>query len=570
MTVFNRLPCPHYLLLSIALFLLLLGCKEETAIYKKLQDIDTLLLVSPAQALDTLQRIDTRPLGSKEKAYYGLLLTIAQHKNHIPFSNDSIISASREWYIKGDNNFNLARSEFYYGLVINDVSSSKEKAVLHMLEALQILDSSGIQNSRLEALICAYIGQLNDSFIEDYAEAAKYYRRAVALETNSRNLIIDYCSLLVCLVKDHNHIEADWAKYGLDSCLSDHPDIKISKVNNAKAIYYLYSRSNLDSAWIYTTLWNPPTVDYGAKMGLLSEIAEKKGQLDSAIIYEKKAFQYRRTADSLLQYIYYKRLSDLYNQKYALDSSSHYARLAYQELRENLNRLSDRKVLELEKKYDLAKKEAELVRVRRDKDIVLIGLFISVLVALLLATLYYLNRLRTQAQRRALEAERQLKQQLQERNQIEIAIANRNLTSEKQLREILLELSKTRNVTISKLTPILNKAYGEKSSVSKDLEILMSSLTGDHTAKITTILESDLAHQKPILKEVANILSGLQMRAVFILTEYGCTTAEIKEYLCTTASSVRATKSNIRQKILASNLAHLPEILDLRILLKKD
>lgn len=559
----------QFVFVIVSLFLA--GCKGGTTDrYEALKEIDTLLLENPRKAMDQLIEMPTSSFSSHEKAYYGLLWTIARHKNHIKFSDDSLIKAAKEWYEHDNKNmYNLARAVFYHGLVLLDVGTDKSQVLQNMLQAKQSIDREGIKDERLYALICAYLAQLNDTFVGDYAEAAMYYRQALDYEHNPRNRAIDYCGLLVCLVKSGQLQSARQVLIDLNVFLSDHPEVKFEKINNAKAIYYLYAVSELDSAWKYTSAWKPPQLDYGAKMGMLSEIAERKEMIDSAIFFEKKAFDYRRVQDTLFHYVYYKRLSELFEKQSEAESTALYARMAYQGLRKNLDQLSNKKILELEKQYDVAAKEQEVERIRYNKNILFIGLLVSLLISALLISVIALRQLQLKALEKVVKTEQELKDQLQKQHQTEIEAANKVLSAEKQMRKILFELSKNRNLTIDKLTPILNKAYGERASVAKDLEILIGALKGDQAMKVTDILEAEMMHQKPIIRRVSEKISGKQMQAVFILTELGCTTAEIKEYISTSAASVRATKSNLRKWIQESEFANVEEIQALRIMQEK-
>ena len=94
-----------------------------------------------------------------ENAYYNLLSTIAQHKNNVPFSSDSLIASSREWFAdKGKDRHNLARSLFYNGLVLYTLSGGDTTAYCYLRDALQLIDDGLVEDDRLASLACAYLG----------------------------------------------------------------------------------------------------------------------------------------------------------------------------------------------------------------------------------------------------------------------------------------------------------------------------------------------------------------------------------------------------------------------------
>ena len=214
-----------------------------------LSQIDRMLYSSPEQALDSLSMIDEQSLTKGDKAYYYLLKTIAQHKNHISFYDDSIISLSRKYYVtKTHDYYNQARSLFYNGLILYKLSFADTMAHHYMLSAERIVNDHSIQDNRLIALIHTYLGKIND-FNGNYESASNHYQKAIDIEDklgNYRNEILDYCELLICLTSGKDSLQAERTFDALNSLLNNHPDFHSSRLDNAKAIFFLHCRSQLD------------------------------------------------------------------------------------------------------------------------------------------------------------------------------------------------------------------------------------------------------------------------------------------------------------------------------------
>ena len=92
--------------------------QDKEIALKKLEQLESLIDVSPGIVLDSLNAIDPARLSASDKSYYGLLKTIAADKAHYVFENDSTISASVEWYSSGKDYYNYARALLYIKLKI--------------------------------------------------------------------------------------------------------------------------------------------------------------------------------------------------------------------------------------------------------------------------------------------------------------------------------------------------------------------------------------------------------------------------------------------------------------------
>lgn len=96
----------------------------------RLADIDAIIETRPDSALmliDDYQQ--TSNSSSADKACYGLLLTHARYKNFIDETNDSIISASAEYFLKQDDKERSSRALFLKGMIQMNANRFGEAAV---------------------------------------------------------------------------------------------------------------------------------------------------------------------------------------------------------------------------------------------------------------------------------------------------------------------------------------------------------------------------------------------------------------------------------------------------------
>lgn len=516
------------------------GCATGFQHTQALSDIDKILNTSPAAALDSLLALDVHSMGESEKAYYNLLFTIAQHKNHIPFTNDSAIAFAHQYFQKQtEDYYNQARSGFYLGLVLYKLSSSDERAYSYMREAANLIQKHAIDDNRLSALLYAFLGRINDHNL-NYEEAISFFQAAVEAEKalgNQRNLILDYCDLIVALTRV-NSIRVHSVYQELEHTLDENVDIHLENVNNTKAIYYLHADKNLDSAYHYCMKWKPAPSDKGAQQRMLASICQEMGKTSEAIAYEKAAYASRRPADSLSYHIFYRNLADLYEQLGDTDSTAHYAQLAYKALHDSFEQKTEKRILELEKQYDVASRVAAIERERRVRNVALLLLAFALMVAALLFWQWRLMR-RNEA----------LRQREALKDAVAKSVVNAVVATYSGINK---RLGVIHNLPEKERQDALNRFIQEnKTNVSRNLLVALEANYND--------LPEDV-------RQVDALLDGAQQRTVFILTEMGFGPGEIGKMLGISSSQVRTVKTTVRDRIVSSDLARLRSIRQLQVM----
>lgn len=507
---------------SGCLFLLSVYCcsTNNGQYYESLASIDHILNEQPKAAQDSLKELDPKLMNEGENAYYNLLSTIAQHKNHIAFLSDSSISLARLYFLQHTKDHHQqARSCFYNGLVLYKISPNDTMSFHYMKRSAEIMENNNIEDDKLIALIAAFLGKIHDSK-GNTKEAIPYLQTAVEAEKrlgNVRNQVIDYCSLLISLVKSGDERSHQICQE-MDSVVSIHPEFYSNNVDNAKAVYYFNARHQMDSALHYCQRWNPAPIDIGAKQNMMAGIYRQKGQLDSAIFWEKSSYAHARPSDSLYRHIYYRHLASDYDQLGNADSAAHYALMAYQALYEQQERRTEKRILELEKQYDLSAREAELERARYRQNLLTV-----IVAALLLLT-----------------------------GSLVLLVRNRNrkLCAEQVTRSIIQASAKTHQNTLSQLKPLCVR---RKSYTADELQSELGRITSDIRRGFTQNFSDAIEKNRQALtlrqQEILQQLSGERAKTVFLLDELGYTEEEIAEYTCTSIDSVRVTKNNIRRVV---------------------
>ncbi len=509
---------------------------------ERLVEIDRVLQISPTAALDSLSGWIYLPMSKDNEAYFDLLLTIAQHKNNIHIANDSLIAVASRYYQHSHNSQNKARAYFYHGVVRYLLSPDDTIAHRMMQQASFIVEQDKVEDDKLNALLYAYLGKVNDH-THNVPEAVAYYQKAALAEKNngnSRNEILDLCALVNCLTMTEDSLHLRRAFGDLDSVLSRHPEIHLNNVYNTKAIYYLNGLSEPDSAISYASAWNPGNGDQGAKHEILAAAYKLKGDLDNALIHQKAALAMKRPEDSLYYYIYYHDLADLYDLRGEVDSAAHYARQAFRALNECYEHKTAKRILELEKQYDLAKKQEELNRVRHSRNIT--GLVTGLLILLAVSIFLYLRARHKEAKNL-------------------IRVQQQKLEEEKLVRALLMSTAKTFNNVIPSIKKLVNLSITQKSPLEKPLTEMLEKLRRDIPGNITEALEETPTLQDETFRQAISALNTAQEKAVLLLTEMNYTVQEISQILGITPDVVRSTKSYIRKRILQSTKQKDPHLI---------
>ena len=230
-----------------------------------------------------------------------------------------------------------------------------------------------------------------------------------------------------------------------------------------------------------------------------------------------------RDSDTLSFHVYYQNLADLYSQLGETDSTARYAQLAYEALRESVTKKTEKRVLELEKQYDLAAKEAELERMRHHRGLLAVSLAALLLLAGGLALL-----LRNREQK---------------------------LRAERITRSFVQAAARTHQFTLSSLKPLTApRKSATVEGLKREIGNLATTLRKGFTDNFAAAIESSQDALTPRQRADMQKLSGERAKTVYILTELGYDENAIAEYTCTSADSVRVTINN-NKRVLSSREA---------------
>lgn len=186
LTQINKMSKIHFAFFIAYMLLCLHSCSNDLSIKNlDLSQIDELLEQKPDSSLSLLQLIhpkDSSSLSSSTLNEFHLLYIIAKDKCSENIKNDTIIFPITDYYKKGQDYFNITRSLFYSGRVLQENERYNE-AMTKYIEAEEY--SFKLQNkAKLKGLIQSAIGDLFldeliiDKAILRYKRALDYFQKS--------------------------------------------------------------------------------------------------------------------------------------------------------------------------------------------------------------------------------------------------------------------------------------------------------------------------------------------------------------------------------------------------------
>ena len=164
---------------------LLTACTETTGYNTTLVQADSLMNLHPDSALNMLESISTDSLKTKaDRAYHALLLTQARDKNYIVQTDDSLIQVAVRYYDTHENAPLQARAYYFWGSLYrdrNDYSQAIDKYTI----ALSHINGRS-ENAELKASLYSNLGYLY--YTQGLStEADSIYQRAELLAKSQKD-----------------------------------------------------------------------------------------------------------------------------------------------------------------------------------------------------------------------------------------------------------------------------------------------------------------------------------------------------------------------------------------------
>lgn len=382
-------------LLLIIHLLVFISCRTGRDDYaQQLHYLDEALEQQPEYALDSLKNIRVSRLPKAEKAYYFLLYAAANDKNLIYVPRDSTLLFSRNYYESTSDHYNLARTLYYLSKQYQ-LQNKKEIAYDLLKQAELSLKKDAEPHPHLEGLIHYQLARLQNRQ-SNLPEAEHYLEKALENFLSARDTISAVHALKslsqIATSKKQFTSAREYLTEGLDLLdrleETDNPKINEVKTGVLNSLSILYrNMSDIPNALKYAR--KCITIASQNDQGILSSYYHSmvlaflgENQWDSTKHYCSLMIRAAQNGKKFINTINgYKLLAQIAEKEGDYREACSYLQ-QYNLYKDSLNENTNKSLtIELDKKYNLAEKERQLLKSENAKlrSYILISILIIIL-----------------------------------------------------------------------------------------------------------------------------------------------------------------------------------------------
>lgn len=538
--------------LLFALLLLLVSCHGERnqALFTRLQQWDAYLEEHPESVRDSLLKLNPAQLSRANRAYYGLLKTIADDKAYINFTSDSLINSVVDYYTDhNQENENHIRALIYQGITRIRMGISDSTVYAPLKEAEKLLGRVKNPNASIGYMLYYYLGNVNYRN-DNYDVAEKYYKKTLEyakLETKRRHIFDAYAELFWNEMTQEDY---DNGKFYLDIIVSfknSSPDIDY-QILNMQSTYYSLQGNYLEALQREKQMLRllPVMKEKPDAFRTFYSISSKYGnvnRLDSAMYYGLQAINHITDTTYDLNYLLYNNIADIAFKQNDYKTADEYRNKAFEVYKQGINGRIDKKILELEKRYDLTEAENKTLKSEARSTMLTIFLLLTLLFFVILGTIYYkrrkINILKTyklKSQKELAEAQTLLLQRKTEEQQRMVAIYSSFLKQyagqQQQLKLFEMKIRGSKNTKMAdEYKEILKKGEEEFDIISNQL------------------------FNKKTVEDILNVHRGLELltetdKLLLVMLALKTDNARIAALLNTSPVNLKSKKSYLKKKLI--------------------
>ncbi len=517
---------------------------NQRAVFKKLSGWDALVYREPKAIYDSLLKISYSSLSRRNKAYYGLIKCIVAERTGEKPENDSLISMSEKWFRQASDHLNLFRAMVYRGAINSGRLNKDSVSYVCLIEAENISEKYKIEDNYAKGTLFRHLGRIN-RHNNNYTAAEYYFKKGLDIaESNNDNY--ETYKLRIDLFRTYL-IKKQYSE-ALE-CITGFADIDTLPPQTAYELYnelsyYHSSRGEFDLSISY--LKNILRIQESIRFepyelsSLYYRIAayhNKYGNIDSSLYYSELAASFATDTMDTRRHFYFRNLAELYNIKGNDSAAMENYKIAYKSHLISNSEMMRNRLIDVEKKYEIELKEIQLQKARAEKKLYLF----STLLLLALVAFMIINA----RKKRAIDKEESLKTK-EKLNTIESMLEKEWLGN--RIKDVYSELMPKMLGDVARETERQRVTNPTFASELDDSLKEVREKTRNRLTEITS--EESFNETYPFMRELP-FLSGTE-KIILVMLRQEYSTEEIAYLLCTSASSIRGAKGNIRKKILSA------------------
>jgi tetratricopeptide (TPR) repeat protein len=555
---------PVFVLCIVFLFV---AChkQENERMLARLTRWDVLLDENPDAIIDSLELINAKELDARNRAYYGLLKTIAQDKTYADFTSDSLIANTVRYYDHHETGSeNHIRSLVYRGIVLTRMGITDSTVYVPLIRAKELFDQSKDPNPSIGYLLYYYLGNLHYQN-GNHDLARKYYDKALdyAKKENTQRHIFDAYSELFWNEMAQDRYET--GKLYLDTLLNLKKHVPYIDFNilNMQSVYYDIQGEHekalqCEKDMVGLLPFQKEKVDNFRTYYSLSDRYKSANKLDSAMYYGLQAIASISDSGYHLNYLLYKNVADIAAEQGNYKLADSLRQKMFEAYEHSVDEQTNTKILELEKRYDLAKAENQALKAQN--NVTLLAVLMFLLLLSITGLILFFRKRQTMAALR------------NEKLQIETKIAETNA--------LLLRKQTDQQKKILNIYGAFLRQYADQQHRLKMFEM---KIRGDKNPKMADeyreILKqgeeqfntlSNELFPSQIFEDILDVHQGLELltetdRLLLIMLTMKIDAMQIASLLHTTPANLKSKKSYLKKKIMEnkSSFDHFDNLISL-------
>ncbi len=547
-----------------ALLLFLASCRREhdRLVYIRLQQWDSLLEEQPEAIRDSLRQLNPEELSRTNRAYHGLLKTIADDKTYTGFASDSLIHSVERYYNRHGNGTGAhIRSLVYRGIVRYRMGITDSTAFAPLKEAEQLYLKQKRSNSSTGYMLYYHLGDLLSNN-NDFNSAGSYFNKALQTAKRERDSIHVFDTYLALFWNEMVQENFDGGKLYLDSLngITNLPPDQQYRLFNSQSVYYeiqddFEKELETEKAKIALLPYLKEQPKLFRLFYALSEAYLHNNMPDSAMHYGLLAITHIEDSTYRLNYLLYEKVADIAEGQNNLPLALEYRKKAFDAYEAGIDNRLDTRILELEKRYNLSEAENKALKARQNARI-WVGISLIIMLLLALLGIHTRNQRAMGKLKEREAAEKASRLEAEKRTETEKAL--RLLAEKEQMQEQTTRQQKIAEVSAKFLTEYA--ALQEKAREMTNRVRAKDGKLGDDYDRMLKEGQqrfNNLAAQQFTAEEFSHILGidrGLEFlsqtdRLLLFMLATGAPNTQIAAMLNTTAHNLKTRKSYLKEKI---------------------
>jgi tetratricopeptide (TPR) repeat protein len=508
----------------------------------------------PQRVSDSLRSIDREELSRGGRAYYDLLKVISDDKTYVNFTSDSLISTVSDYYRSSDpQNKNFIRALAYQGIVRTRLGVKDSTVYEPLKEAERLFSARPDTDPSLGYMINYFLGNIHYNS-RNFISANEYFQNALSFARVESDSIHVFDTFLALYWNEMGQKNFDKSSFYLDTILTYFKKLpgKDYFVLNAQSTYYditgqLEKALEIEKKQLELVKNQKEVIDLSRLYFVISDRFVGLEQLDSALYYGEMAIEMIQDSTYRQNYLYYQNVAQIAEKRGDFALSNYYLKKSIELLNQSLTERLDVQIAEMEKRYDLAEAENEVLRTREQVSRTIIISLIVILLLFFVAA--YSLWMRRNTQLRLLQIEHRMKQQ-----QLQADILKEEAAKRRWLLQLYGNISGRLTFLQNEFEKLADRYVTVNQKVHNEMYRILKSTDADLRDIAKTLVPDDATFTAYTGLKNEEQYFSVNEKLLLMLLACDADNRQLATFLNTSVDSIRVRKSQLKKKMSEKGL----------------